>query len=256
MLVFGACRHSFSLPHCLPPPSLPPCFYHFSYLVPSKSDHHLSLRLFCLSSVYPSLLLRQSKPAPLRFSVFSPIVIFVVNSPSSSLSSTQTAPLALFISLLQPHLSDSLPCLFSPSSTTAPSLMWSDGGHKWTQPKPGIMEKNPCLCMNDGNSSTPLPPIVSFLRIGKDLFLIVGNLGALGGRDGGLVGERDLLNVTTLIPPGAALPSLFRTYCVLPVGWVRLVYRQVFSSRLCLLAGCFSRKGGFLSFFKPKRKKK
>lgn len=110
--------------------------------------------------------------------------------------------------------------------------------------------------MNDGNSSTPLPPIASFLHIGKDLFLIVGNLGALGGRDGGLAGERELLNVTTLIPPGAALPSLFRTYSVLPVGWVRLVYWQVFSSWLCLLAGCFSRKGGFLSFFKQQQKKK
>lgn len=113
--------------------------------------------------------------------------------------------------------------------------MWSDGGHKLTEPKPGIIGGggNPGLCMNDGNSSTPLPPTVSFLHIGKDLFLIVGNQVIW---EGGMEGrrererERELLNVTSLIPPGAAIASLFWTYSLLPVGWMCLVYRQVFSS--------------------------
>lgn len=83
------------------PPSVPPCFYLSSYLLPSKSDHpsllasSASARLFlfiCLSSSGSQILPRCA------FLSFPLLTLCCNFPPHFSFSSTQTPPPALFIS--------------------------------------------------------------------------------------------------------------------------------------------------------------
>lgn len=75
--------------------------------------------------------------------------------------------------------------------------------------------------MNDGNSSTlSFPPTVSCANRRRFFSNCNSESGDLGWRRKGLVSEKELLNVTSsLMPPGAEMPSLFHAYCLLLVSW-------------------------------------